>query len=136
MSELEPAEIVEQFHQRTLPKPAWTHEAHLIVCWFALREIDVERAISRLRSAIRAYNESTGTPNTDDSGYHETLTRYYVEAVAALDAKSLDDVLNAPACERRAPSRYWSREALFSTAARRDWLEPNLECLPWRAGPA
>jgi hypothetical protein len=132
MSDLRPSDLVDAFHDRTLPKPEWTHEAHLIVCWYALREMGVEEAVAHLRRAIRAYNEATGTPNTDDSGYHETLTRYYVEAIAQLVGQPLDDVYKAEDCRREAPLNYWSREALFSVAARRDWLDPDLDDLPWR----
>ena len=133
MSDLLPADLVVAFHNRTLPKPEWTHEAHLIVCWYALRDMRVEEAIAYLPMSIRAYNEVTGTPNTDSSGYHETLTRYYVEAVAQLADQPLENVYNAGECRREAPLKHWSREALFSAAARREWLDPDLADLPWRS---
>ena len=133
MSARHPAELVEAFQDRTLPKVSWTHEAHLVVCWYALREMSVDESIARLRAAIRAYNEATGTPNTDTSGYHETLTRYYVEAIAQQAGQPLESIYSAEECRRNAPLAYWSRDALFSVAARRDWFEPDLRDLPWRS---
>ena len=33
-----------------------------------------------LPGLIRAFNEATGTPNTDTGGYHETITRASLRA--------------------------------------------------------
>ena len=41
-----------------------------------------EEALSRLRVGIRRLNESHGTPNSDDDGYHETITRAYVQLLS------------------------------------------------------
>ena len=131
MTHLAPDDLVEQFHDRTLPKAAWTHEAHLIVCWYALRTMTIDAAAAELRHAIRAYNETTGTPNTETSGYHETLTRYYVSAVAALNATTVEATFDANSCSRTAPSAHWTRERLFTPEARARWLEPDLRPLPW-----
>ncbi|MEM1334580.1 MAG: hypothetical protein AAGG08_14095, partial [Actinomycetota bacterium] len=82
-----------------------------------------------LRVAIRSYNEATGVENTATSGYHETITRYFVQAVAALRADDLATVLGARSCERGAPLRHWSRPILFGPAARARWVEPDLRPL-------
>ena len=120
------------FCDRTLPKDRWTHEAHLTVCWAALATRDEADTIEFLRHAIRSYNEATGVVNTPTSGYHETITAYYVHAVAALDADTIEDVLAAPQCRRDAPLRHWSRHRLFSRDARADWIDPDLSPLPGR----
>ena len=125
-----PTRLVDAFHARTLPRREWTHEAHLVVCWYTLRERDVDGTVDALRTAIRSYNEATGTPNTETSGYHETLTRYYVLAIARHGGRGLDEVMQAPECRRDAPLRHWSRELLFSPTARRQWVEPDLVPLP------
>ncbi len=128
--ELDPSSLLQAFRSHTLPKPDWTHEAHVVVCWATLQEMDADTALDGLRDGIRAYNTSVGTPNTDRDGYHETLTRYYVHAVAALADRPVDEVLADPSCSRAAPLEHWSRDALFSVAARRDWLPPDLTPLP------
>ncbi|MFN8023168.1 MAG: hypothetical protein U0Q03_16700 [Acidimicrobiales bacterium] len=124
--ELDPSSLLQSFRAHTLPKPAWTHEAHVIVCWATLQEMDADAALVALRDGIRAYNSSVGTPNNDSDGYHETLTRYYVHVVAALADRPIEEVLAHASCSRTAPLDHWSREALFSVAARRDWLPPDL----------
>lgn len=119
------------FCARTLPRSDWTHEAHLRVCWAALSERTPTETVAFLRSAIRAYNQATGVDNTPTNGYHETLTRYFVDAVASLGAASVDDVIGAPRCRVDAPLRHWSRVVLFSRLARAHWVEPDLAELPW-----
>ena len=127
----------EAFCDLTLPKADWTHEAHLVVCRVALVGRTPAETVDFLRDGIRAYNRATGVENTDSSGYHETLTRYYVAAVASLRTARLDDVLAAPCCATAAPLRHWTRAVLFSPAARADWVAPDLAPLPWpRIGPS
>jgi hypothetical protein len=93
--------------------------------------LDPAAALEHLRTAIRSYNESVGTANTDTDGYHETITRYYVGAVAAVRDLPLADVLAHPTCSRTAALDHWSRDLLFSVDARRHWIEPDLHPLPW-----
>lgn len=153
MNERDAARLVEEFEHLRLPKPQWTHEAHLVVCRATVQRLGPAGALAHLRRAIRAYNESTGGANTDTGGYHETLTAYYVGAVDAAvgtdrvggvgsaeplsrdggssGPPSLDELVAHPACSRTAPLRHWSRERLFSVEARRGWVEPDLEPLAW-----
>src|SRR4051794_18907097 len=66
---------------RTLPRPEWTHEAHLATtAWLILERTDIapERDLPHL---IRAYNESDGGVNSDTEGYHETITQCFIRAV-------------------------------------------------------
>ena len=110
----------------TLPKAAWTHEAHLAFGYATVRRHGVMDALPILRASIRRYNESTGVANTESSGYHETLTAYYCGAVALLqrDGHLLDDVVVHPLTSRVAPFEYWDRDLLMATPARLRWLEP------------
>lgn len=123
--------LCSEFRRHSLPRAEWTHRAHLVVCWVTLQTLDERSALRELRSAISSYNVATGTENSDSSGYHETLTRYYVAAVASLATDGLDAVLSADVCSRSAPARHWSRELLFSPQARLSWIEPDLQPLPW-----
>jgi len=121
--------LFRRFCDRSLPRSQWTHEAHLGVCWAALDTRQPATALAFLRDQIRSYNEATGGANTPTSGYHETLTAYFVHAVAELRADTIDEVLAAPRCRREAPLRHWSRDRLFSRQARATWVDPDLEPL-------
>ncbi len=58
---------------RSLPKAEWTHAAHFAAAFWLLRSPERD-ALREMPGFIRAYNEATGTPNTDTGGYHETIT--------------------------------------------------------------
>ena len=72
--------------------------------------------------------------NDDTQGYHETLTQLYIRGVRRYLARSaavgLLDTVNAllasPMAERSWPLKHYSREVLFSVAARRGWTEPDI----------
>ena len=128
------AAFVRAFEARTLPKPHWTHQAHLLVGLWYLSKHAPDQALDIVRERIRAYNEAVGTANTDDGGYHETLTRFYLKGIAAHIARhreqplseSLQLLLNTPLARSDWPLHYYSRARLFSVQARRHWIEPDL----------
>lgn len=121
----------DRFCDHSLPKSEWDHEAHLAVCWVALRTRSQRDAVEFLRGAIRSYNDATGVENTATSGYHDTLTIYFVRAVIAVGASTIDEIVVAPTCRREAPLEHWSRDLLFGAQARAHWVEPDLQPLPW-----
>lgn len=123
--------LLRRFADRTLPHAAWTHEAHLTVCWYAVTLLGAEGALAHLRVAIPRFNGAIGVANTDHSGYHETLTAFYVGAVAYADAGHPTALPTHPSCAREAPLRHWTRELLFSPTARRSFVEPDLAPLRW-----
>ncbi|MFS6827277.1 hypothetical protein [Cyanobium sp. ATX-6F1] len=73
--------LVVAFEAGTLPRARWTHEAHLVVALKTLEQRPFNAALEHLRTRIRAYNEATGTANSDHSGYHETLTVHFLRGV-------------------------------------------------------
>ena len=121
---------------RTLPKVEWTHAAHFAAACWLLRQPEVNAARD-MPGFIRAYNEATGTPNTDTGGYHETITMASLRAARAWLAERPHVTLRA-ALEELLASRfgrsdwllaYWSKPLLFSVLARRTWVEPDLQPL-------
>lgn len=127
--------LARAFVAGTLPQAQWTHEAHLAVGLWHVRQFGPAAALDQLRVAIRRLNDSHGTPNSDTRGYHETLTRAYVELLAqflnaAPAAESLDDsvarLLASAASDRQAMLRFYSHQRLMSVDARRQWIEPDL----------
>jgi hypothetical protein len=135
---IEPDAVIRQFIARSLPKALWTHPAHLRVGLWHVLNFRHDRALDLLRERIRAYNEASGVANTDESGYHETITRFYLRAIIAYIqtadmSRPFEDLvaeLIGRHRDRDEPLRYYSRERLFCVLARRDWLEPDLAPLP------
>jgi len=128
------AAFIAEFEARILPKASWHHQGHLVVGLWYLSHHSPEEALSILRRRISAYNEVAGPPNTDTSGYHETLTRFYLQGIASHLAarrslsvpESLAVLLRSPMGSQDWPLTAYSRERLFSVAARHEWLEPDL----------
>ena len=121
----------------TLPKPEWTHEAHIgTTSWLILERPDIlpERDLPDL---IRRYNESVGGVNSDTEGYHETITQVFLRTLRASLAggegralhERVNAILLAPQGRRDWPLRFYSAELLFSKEARLGWVEPDLEAL-------
>jgi hypothetical protein len=117
----------------TLPKAEWTHAAHFAAAFWLLRHPDL-CAIRDMPPLIRAYNESTGVANTDTNGYHETITLASLRAAdawllarpgVALHA-ALTEMMNGPYGRSDWLLAHWSKPVLFSVAARRSWVEPDL----------
>jgi hypothetical protein len=123
---------------RTLPKPEWTHAAHFAAAIWLLSRPDRD-AMREMPGLIRAYNEATGVANTDSSGYHETITLASLKAARAWLHARPDKALHISLLELLASTygrsdwllAYWSRPLLFSVAARRTWMEPDLAPLPF-----
>jgi hypothetical protein len=126
--------FIRDFEARTLPKSRWTHHAHLLVGLWYLSHHPMDEALSIVRRRIHAYNETIGKANTDTSGYHETLTCFFLRGIAAHIAThpsepfpvSLALLLRSPIASKEWPLHFYSRERLFSVMARRQWIEPDL----------
>jgi hypothetical protein len=131
---MDTAALVAAFIGCTLARSLWTHEAHLRVGLWHVRRHGPDEALHLLRQRITRYNEAVGTANTDDSGYHESLTRFYVAMIAAFveahaDEADLERRLIEELGARDLPLQYYSNERLFSVTARRVWLGPDLRDL-------
>lgn len=117
-----------------LPRADWTHEAHLAACIWLLTERPDIVPERDLPAIIRRYNESVGGVNDDTQGYHETLTQLYIRGVrdflASCEASDLLARVNALLAgsmgQRDWPLRFYSRERLFSVAARQAWIDPDI----------
>ncbi|WP_263417784.1 hypothetical protein [Terriglobus albidus] len=72
------AAFVSAFEAGTLPKERWTHAAHILSGAWYVHVLGPEAALTEMRRHIRAYNEAVGTQNTDSSGYHETITVFWI----------------------------------------------------------
>jgi len=121
----------DDFINGRLSKDEWTHEAHLVTCWMTLQDRTPAEALPFLRDSIKTHNCGVGTANTAYSGYHETLTVYYIAAVFEADAPNPEALFDEPTCDRKAALRHWHQETLFTPEARARWVGPDVAPLPW-----
>src|SRR5690349_13875027 len=137
-SDAEIEHIGEGLVTRTLPRPEWTHEAHLAATtYLLLRWPDIDLDVE-LPGFIRRYNESVGGVNSDSEGYHETITRVFLHGVRLfLEEADTSDPLHELVNElllstmgrRDWPLRFYSRDRLFSVEARRGFVAPDVAAL-------
>ena len=140
------SEFLRGFEAGTLPKAEWTHGAHVAAAAYYLHgaaqestyDMAYDRVLPLIRQRIQSYNLSVGGANTATSGYHETLTRFWLRVVAAhlrdrRPATALDAARQAVAefGEQRAlHTAYYSGDVIKDSEARLGWREPDLRPLP------
>lgn len=127
--------LIERFENCTVSEKEWTHAAHLTAAlWYCLREPDLETATAKMRDGIFKLNAAHNVPNTPTRGYHETLTVFWMRTVSDFlgkikDKGSLASLANEviETCgDSGLPLKFYSRELLFSPAARAKYIEPDL----------
>ena len=123
--------LIAGFEDGTWPGAQWRHSSHLALA--ACYILDYPDAMNLLRTRIARYNESQGGKNTPDSGYHETITRFWVEIISRLMADlppgltRLEVARRVVACfgDRRDLFRdYYDFDVVTSREARATWVPP------------
>ena len=131
-SETKLADFLNAWEACTLPKAEWTHAAHVAAAACYTWQRTPLEALPLLRQRIRAFNEATGGQNTEDAGYHETLTRFWAEVVGSFIASRRGgtrlDAVRA-AVERFGSARdltktYYTHDIVRDRVARREWVPP------------
>jgi hypothetical protein len=129
-------DLVAAFERCTLPKEEFTHAAHLTVAlWYASR-LPFEEALATVREGIQRFNAAHGGVTTPTSGYHETITRFYMRVICDYVAGE-EEIAGADWAERvrrlltrygarDLPLRHYSKERLMSAEARFGWVEPDV----------
>lgn len=133
-------EFLRAFEDGTYPKQHWTHRAHVIMAAARLAASDRYAALALVRRQIRAYNEAQGGENTETSGYHETLTVFWLAVIDDF-LRALPAGLSRIERVRRAADEfgtqsglfkgYWSFDITASAEARREWTPPDRIALRW-----
>ncbi|MER3435187.1 MAG: hypothetical protein C4288_17665 [Leptolyngbya sp. ERB_1_1] len=128
--------LVRSFEDCTLSRAQWTHSAHLTVAlWYLIHE--PLTAAEQIRYGIQRYNQAHGVESTPNSGYHETITQFWIRLIEIyLRCVNVHDSLlslaNQLTNHYSDPSllfEYYSRDRIVSPEARSHWIEPNLKSL-------
>jgi len=130
-------ELVAAFESCTLPREEWNHRAHLTVALWYLSRHSQAAATNLIRRNILRHLDAHGIVTTKDSGYHETITLFYMRVVSKhlseADAReSIVDLTNQlieTYGDKNLPLEYYSKERLMSWEARTHWAEPELKPL-------
>jgi flavin reductase (DIM6/NTAB) family NADH-FMN oxidoreductase RutF len=117
----------------TLPHHCWTHGAHVAVAAYYAFEHPPEVAFQKTKAGIVHYNTCVGTANTEDSGYHETLTRFWAGIIGDFVRtrafrSRLEAARQAVALfgeDRDRHRLYYSFDVVRHRRARREWVPPD-----------
>ncbi|WP_395748127.1 hypothetical protein [Prosthecobacter sp.] len=130
-------EHLRRFEDHSLPREQWTHRAHLKVAYLYLQRLSFPDALAQLRAGIKAYNAAKGIQDTPTGGYHETMTRVWLQLVyTALSqfgpAESADAFFDAQhqLASKRTPLLFYSHDLIMSPEARCSFVVPDLAPLP------
>lgn len=131
------AELLAQFEGGTLPADRWHHAEHIRIAYLYLREQPFSAAMERMRCGLKALNTAQSVPESLDRGYHETLTRGWLQLVqvilceygpAGTSAEFLE--LHPELSQRKALRLFYSRDRIMSWEAKTAFVEPDLAPLP------
>jgi len=134
-TEIEIDEFLAAFESGTLPKERWTHAAHLLAGACYVHRLGQSSAITHMRKCVRRYNEAVGGKNTATSGYHETITVFWIKILDALllhtepiaRAKFAALAVERFASQRNLFRRFYDFDVVASTEARAEWIPPTCE---------
>lgn len=129
-------DLMAAFRARTLPQVQWTHAAHIRVGWGYCAAAFAEgtpfaEVLARFVPDLKAYNAHNGKA----AAYHDTITKVMLGLIETrcrtMPARGRDWAAFASAnpdlfaWEPSILDRYYSREHLFSDAARQSYLPPD-----------
>lgn len=129
--------IVHAFEDCTLPRSQWPHSAHLTVALWYLTHHPKPVATRCIREGIQRYNAAMGILQTKESGYHETITLFWIEMVDRFlmeqsDNSAILSRTNTLLQRYDDPGlmfQYYSCDRLMSWEARTTWLVPDLKLI-------
>jgi hypothetical protein len=132
-TELSLNRFIAAFEDGTWPGSNWKHAHHLAMAVCYVMTYGRDEALNRARVNIKRYNEAQGGKNTEDSGYHETLTVFWIDRVAATipagasRVEAVRHVIDILAPQRDLWREYYSFDVMKSKEARAAYIAPDLE---------
>ena len=126
--------LLENWETGRMPKEEWTHEMHLIMGLAMIVRFG-KQALPAMRERILRFNNAVGTINSDSSGYHETLTVYWLwlirqfmleKNLTTFDETAIDElVYEESLAKRNGWLAFYNEETIKSVAARRGFVPPD-----------
>lgn len=141
--EAEIREVVRKFEQCEYGLTEFTHLRHVTVaCWYlcttetrtgVANTLDnSSEALKRMRTGLERFIAHHGK-----QGYHETITRFWIELLDSYLRKFAADTPIATKVNRTVECygnkeilySYYTRDRVISEEAKREWIEPDLQLI-------
>ncbi len=138
------AQFIADFSSGVLPRPEWTHAAHVALCAACTVTLGSEQALEFLRTSIPRYNLSQGVANTPTSGYHETLTCFWAAIIHQClnrcdpqlpRIEKVRFVVAELGAHRELHKLYYRSNIVASREARSRWIPPDGSLLTYPVTP-
>jgi hypothetical protein len=134
-NENEILDVVRSFENGTISRDEWKHDEHLIVAFYYIKNSPtLSAATDKMRVGIFSLLKSFGVDLEKEMPYHETMTRFWMKSVYDLaktqNGYSVVEMTNSileNLDDKDLPLRFYSRELLFSDAARSKFVEPDIK---------
>lgn len=124
-----------QVEQGDFPVEDFDHRAHLRLAYAYLVQHDFDTAAAAMRAALLGLLRHAGID--PEQKFHETLTvswlmavRHFMNRGPAFDSAESFLAQHPELLDTRIMLSHYSPEHLFSEAARKDFVEPDLERIP------
>jgi hypothetical protein len=120
------------FERGGFPGDAFPHRAHLRMAWLYVTTVGADAAIPKAADGIRNLAAQNGLPTL----YHDTITRAWVYAVAAMLRHSstttfADFIEEHPRLlDKHLLLEHYSTDVLMSPEARAAWVAPDISTIP------
>lgn len=128
--------FLEAFEACTIAPEAFDHPAHVRLAYIYLCKTAVDAAVVHMKDALLEFLAHNGI---DPGKYHETMTRAWVMAVAHFmdesapcDSAAAFMARNPRLLDSKIMLKHYSAEVLFSPAARREFVLPDVRPIPER----
>jgi hypothetical protein len=129
--------FIQQFEACSFPFDQWHHRAHVKLAYLYLTRYGFDAAGTKLRNGIRAYNAAHNVPDQPASGYHETITQFWLRIVETTvqqygELPTADEFFDFhPQLSQKKNHRLFYSPGLFmSPEAKREFVKPDLTDLP------
>ena len=134
-TEDEISDLVRRFEAGTISREKWKHHEHLTVAFFYVKNSPtLSEATDKMRVGIFNLLKSFDIDLEKEMPYHETMTRFWMKVVDDfVNTQNGYSVVEAANLilenfgDKDLPLKFYSRELLFSDAARSDFVEPDLK---------
>ena len=137
-TESEIQQFVRLFEEGKWPTNRWHHYEHLVMAVWYIDRYPLQEAIEKIRSGILRHNEANGILQTEDDGYHETVTiflaRFIAKKLDSVDSEmdltqKIEKIKSCCSDFKSKILEYYSQEKIQSWDARTQWVSPDLKAL-------
>jgi hypothetical protein len=132
-------DFLRKFESAEFSVSEWQHRSHVRLSFLYLHRYTFEEAIERVRSGIQKLNKANNVPDEPERGYHETITRAWMQIIVCAMERHAPETDFAVFAEthtyllsKSLLYLFYSKHRLISEQAKREFVSPDITELPPR----